>query len=130
MALPSGGGAVGRRGAFPTGRRPGFMVFAASGSAAAKGGIQTSSSTDDTTPSEPFEPSEPSELCREAAPMAIPSPLNPLNPLHPLHTMNTISQKFPQKVLDRVTRGGYYIHIFRQPNELKQAMNETKGLLS
>ena len=35
-----------------------------------------------------------------------------------------------KKVLDRVTRGGYYIHIFRQPNELKQAMNETKGLLS
>ena len=29
------------------------MVFAVSGSAAAKGGIQTSSSTDDTTPSEP-----------------------------------------------------------------------------
>ena len=83
------------------------MVFAASGSAAAKGGIQTSSSTDDTTPSEPFEPSEPSE---------------PFEYYFP-----EISFK---KVLDRVTRGGYYIHIFRQPNELKQAMNETKGLLS
>ena len=71
----------GNRGAFPTGRRPGFMVFAASGSAAAAGGIQNSSpegryhnplnplnllnplnphaagvSRGDTTPSEPFEP--------------------------------------------------------------------------
>ena len=86
------------------------MVFAASGSAVAKGGIQTSSSTDDTTPSEPFEPSEPSE------PFA-----------HYEYYFPKISSK---KVLDRVTRGGYYIHIFRQPNELKQAMNETKGLLS
>ena len=80
------------------------MVFAASGSAAAKDGIQTSSSTDDTTPSEPFEPSEPYE-----------------------YYFPKISFK---KVLDRVKSEGYDIHIFRQPNELKQAMNETKGLLS
>ena len=33
---PSGGGAVGRRGAFPTRRRRGCMVFAACGSAAAE----------------------------------------------------------------------------------------------
>ena len=82
----------GNRGAFPTGRRPGFMVFAASGSAAAAGGIQNSSpegryhnplnplnplnllnplnphaagvSRGDTTPFEPFEPFEPSEPSR------------------------------------------------------------------
>ena len=66
--------------------------------------------------------------------MAIPSPLNPLNLLNPLNPSELYEYYFPEisfkKVLDRVTRGGYYIHIFRQPNELKQAMNETKGLLS
>ena len=148
---PSGGSTAvgGNRGAFPTGRRPGFMVFAASGSAAAKGGIYTHRR------------------------QAIPHPLNPpagsgqnllnlLNPWalrarplwycvppsHPLKRWDNkmgknepsprpkgaepilFPQNFPKKVLDRVTRGGYYIHIFRQPNELKQAMNETKGLLS
>lgn len=56
----------------------------------------------------------PSEPGTQRGPIAIPQPA---------------PSEILKKVLDRVKSGRYYIHIFRQPNELKQAMNETKGLL-
>ena len=64
---PSGGGAVGRRGAFPRAKR-GCTVFAAARQ------HTYSSPLGDTFPSEPYEPSEPFEPCHAVAPWAIPQP--------------------------------------------------------
>ena len=84
----------GNRGAFPTGRRPGFIVFAASGSAAAFGGIQNSSPDRAIPP--PFEPSEPFEPSRRRRvrwryhnprPKG-PSNLRTLRPIGPVHLKN------------------------------------------
>ena len=65
--LSRGGGAVGRRGAFPRAKR-GCLVFAAARQ------HTYSSPLGDTFPSEPYEPSEPFEPCHAVAPWAIPQP--------------------------------------------------------